>query len=82
MLPQCSEVGQGQPADPPRPVSAADPDERPGGLQGKDCQGNYDWIVSISLDNYPNTPFDFSYWETIFCYHAPLGGGVRTQCQL
>lgn len=40
MLPQRSQVGQGQPADPPRPVPAADPDEGPGGLQGEsegDC---------------------------------------------
>lgn len=36
MLSQCSEVGQGQPADPQRPVPAADPDERPGGLQGEE----------------------------------------------
>lgn len=39
MLPQRSEVGQGQPADPPRPVPPADPDERPGGLQGEDNWG-------------------------------------------
>jgi len=36
VLPQRSEVGQGQPADPQRPVPAADPDERLGGLQGED----------------------------------------------
>jgi len=35
VLPQRSEVGQGQPADPPRPVAAADPDAGPGGLQGE-----------------------------------------------
>lgn len=35
MLPQRPEVGQRQPADPPGPVPASDPDERPGGLQGE-----------------------------------------------
>lgn len=35
MLPQRPEVGQGQSADPARPVSAADPDEGPGGIQGE-----------------------------------------------
>lgn len=41
MLPQRSEVGQGQPADPPRPVPPADPDEGPGGLQGE--SGRREW---------------------------------------
>ena len=41
MLPQRSKVGQGQPADPPRPVLTADPDERPGGLQGEDWMMSY-----------------------------------------
>ena len=35
MLPQRPEVGQGQPADPARPLPAADPDEGPGGLSGE-----------------------------------------------
>lgn len=54
MLPQCSEMGQGQPADPPRPVPAADPDERPGGLQGEDQQGNYIKIIQRNVFDYHN----------------------------
>lgn len=36
VLPQRSEVGQGQPADSAGLVPPADPDEGPGGLQGED----------------------------------------------
>ena len=39
MLPQRSEVGQGQPADPPGPVPPADPDEGPGGVPGEEGEG-------------------------------------------
>lgn len=35
VLPQRPQVGQGQPADPTRSVTASDPDARPRGLQGK-----------------------------------------------
>lgn len=35
MLPQRPEVGQGQLADPQRPVPPADPDERFGRIQGE-----------------------------------------------
>lgn len=40
MLPQRSEVGQGKPADPARPLPATNPDERPGGIQGEESQRN------------------------------------------
>lgn len=35
MLQKCTEMGQGQPADLKRPFPATDPNEGPGGLQGK-----------------------------------------------
>lgn len=35
MLQKRTEMGQRQPADPSRSFPAADPDERPGGLQGE-----------------------------------------------
>lgn len=49
MLPQCSEVGQGQPADPEGPFTSPNPDERPGGLQGEDRERVSSQVFSLAL---------------------------------
>ncbi len=49
MLPQRAEVGQGQPADPEGPLPSADPDERPGGIQGEDQHRDRDRIESRAV---------------------------------
>lgn len=84
MLPQRSEMGQGQPADPSRLVPAADPDERPGGLQGKDRQSNYEWRVSIFSNNYLEEHFGLATCQTflVTLSHRGTRGTQRlfTQC--